>query len=49
MILVKGGLQPLKKGGDLTALKSGGSSLAVGSYLQRGSTPCPCGGVPFGG
>ena len=31
----------LKKTHGLTALKSGGSSLAVGSYFQRGSDPPP--------
>ena len=30
-----------KKTQELTALKSGGSSLPVGTYLQRGSAPPP--------
>ena len=44
MILEGGGLQLPKIGGGKRgrrALKNGGSSLAVGSYLQRGSAPPP--------
>ena len=47
MILEGGSLQLSKIGGSLgktqgqTALKSGGGSLAVGSYLKKGSAPPP--------